>query len=638
MSNSNNLFVNNNNNNNNNNNSNSNSNSNKGNKNTNKYTIINNNEYNTIAKKMSKVENSYYIGETGKKNIIKQLNEKIYELLKLYNYNNNNINKTIKSLSNENKLKINNLSTKNNILKVIQLLKIIKILKKDKPRNKEFINKNQINKIQNLNQKNKLKIIKILKGNNLYKKNLKNKVTMFFNKGNILNELSSNNKKLINELLKIAKKVKKNKLEKIANVKKMNKLREFNDNNNINSIRQKLSNKNKVNISKISKMVNGVYKYLDFLQPDIKEIFKTKFKGLIINNIEHIPNKYRKFEYQSEIFNLEALIYDSSIPGNFKINKNSEIGKGGYAKVYKNIHLINKNNTKILPYVFKIIQDKPTHIELKSLFFNICFLALLYLKNNIGIKYFCDLYEFGEIIEFRDLNKSGKKVNKYNSFYAIMENGGKELYKYVMSPNMIFITKLRNTLIIIKECAEAIQVLHHNDMIHCDIKLENFLIKETYRNCNIKIIDFGFSRKNETFVRDLFGTYAYIPSDFFYAIYNKLNYKITVKNDIYALGIMFIELLFKIFYEMPTSTFNSDLKKKINHNSNTLKDLNIIINKIINTNIEDIIDKLKISLKNNNIFIERLETILRKITYLVGCYTNLSEFITEIDELLELLK
>jgi hypothetical protein len=41
------------------------------NKNTNKYVGIKNNEYNNIAKKMSKVENSYYIGETGKKNIKK---------------------------------------------------------------------------------------------------------------------------------------------------------------------------------------------------------------------------------------------------------------------------------------------------------------------------------------------------------------------------------------------------------------------------------------------------------------------------------------------------------------------------------------------------------------------------------------
>ena len=606
-----NLFINNNNNNNNSNNNNNNT------ININQYENINNNEYNEISKKMNKSTIT-----------IKPSNKKIYELLQLYNYNNNNINKTIESLSNENKLKINNLSKKNNILNIIKLLKIIKFLKKDKPSNKEFINKTQIDKIKNLNEKNKLKIIKLLKKDKLYKKNIKNRFTMFFNKENILNELSSNNRKLINELLKIGKKVKINKLEKLAYLEKMNKSRGFNQNNNINNIRQTLSNKNKVNISKITRMVNGVYKYLDFLQPDIKKIFKTKFEKLIRTNIKHIPNKSRKLEYESKKFILIPSIYDSSIPGNFKVNNKSLIGEGAFGKVYKNIHLINKNKERKLTYVFKIIKDKSSNTEFKSLIFNICLLAFLYFQNNFEIKYFCDLYEFGEI------------KNKGNSFYAIMENGGNELYDYKIPIDIHIITKLSNILIIIKECAKAIYVLHKIGIIHCDIKLENFLFKEQNGNYNIKIIDFGFCRKNGTVVDDLFGTQYYIPYDFFYSTQKDLEYKITVKNDIYALGIMFIELLFEIINMSAKNTVNNNLKQKIyNSNANTLNTLKNTINNIIDSNIKFIILNLNKDIYDiNKKFIERLNIILRKITYLESNYNDLLRFIDDIDNLLKLLK
>ena len=39
-----------------------------------------------------------------------------------------------------------------------------------------------------------------------------------------------------------------------------------------------------LNISKITRMVNVVYKYLDLLEPGITEIFKTEFKKIFRSN------------------------------------------------------------------------------------------------------------------------------------------------------------------------------------------------------------------------------------------------------------------------------------------------------------------------------------------------------------------
>ena len=426
----------------------------------------------------------------------------------------------------------------------------------------------------------------------------------------------------------------KNKLEKIAYLEEINKSRGFSVNNNINSIRQRLSEKNRVNISKISRMVNVVYRYLDVLEPGIKQIFKTEFEKLIRTNIIIKSNKSRKFEYKKVKYNLIPSIYNSSIPGNFKVNNKSLFAEGTYAKVYKNINLINKNKERKLTYVFKIIEDKSTNNrEFKSLIFNICLLAFLYFQNNFGIKYFCDLYEFGEIKKFNDLNKNGKIVNKPNSFYAIMENGGKELFDYEVTRTDTFITNLSNILIIIKECSKAIQILHKIGIIHCDIKLENFLFTEQNGKYDIKIIDFGFCIANGTAVSTIFGSHIYIPWDFYFCFYTKKPYTITIRNDIYALGIMFIELLYNLFSKLSINTVSEELLKKIeNGDTSNLKDT---INTIIEKNIFYIFDflKIKVGIKFSNIFLK----ILKKITYLVGSYTNLSEFINDIDKLLKKL-
>jgi serine/threonine protein kinase len=55
---------------------------------------------------------------------------------------------------------------------------------------------------------------------------------------------------------------------------------------------------------------------------------------------------------------------------------------------------------------------------------------------------------------------------------------------------------------IIKQVLEALQFIHSLDLIHCDIKPENIVIK-SYSRCEVKLIDFGSS----CFTSDHLSTY-----------------------------------------------------------------------------------------------------------------------------------
>merc|ERR1719281_1477356 len=41
----------------------------------------------------------------------------------------------------------------------------------------------------------------------------------------------------------------------------------------------------------------------------------------------------------------------------------------------------------------------------------------------------------------------------------------------------------------------AVAYLHKHNIVHCDLKLENFLYESTDPDANLKLIDFGFSKK-----------------------------------------------------------------------------------------------------------------------------------------------
>jgi serine/threonine protein kinase len=111
--------------------------------------------------------------------------------------------------------------------------------------------------------------------------------------------------------------------------------------------------------------------------------------------------------------------------------------------------------------------------------------------------------------------------------YIILKYCEKDLFYYVYESKELLLTerKLRwfdQILQVVKSC-------HDNNIIHCDLKLENFMIDE---NDDICLIDFGLSRNVDDIKRSKIGTLEYLCPE----IINES--LITTKNDIWACGIL----------------------------------------------------------------------------------------------------
>ena len=149
-----------------------------------------------------------------------------------------------------------------------------------------------------------------------------------------------------------------------------------------------------------------------------------------------------------------------------KTNIIRKIGEGGCGNVY----LIEKDNKyyALKKYLFKLTKE-----EIEN--YNEIINTIPKINNKYIIKYY-DTYEDN------------------NSFNVVME--------YVSDCNLKkFIKNYKNQLIpeniiknIIIQICEGLKVLHKNGIIHRDLTPENILIDD---DNNIKICDFGFSKKTE---------------------------------------------------------------------------------------------------------------------------------------------
>lgn len=141
--------------------------------------------------------------------------------------------------------------------------------------------------------------------------------------------------------------------------------------------------------------------------------------------------------------------------------------------------------------------------------------------------------------------------------------------------------KTRTIYALFKQILSGLAYLHENDILHCDLKLENILI---YKH-QAKIIDFDMSKKcskDGVYVSDkIFGSINYIaPESYDLGLYSK-------KSDVWSFGIiMFILVTNKYPYGEKLSVINSysnlyrrnefkhinydDLKDAINKNNISL--------------------------------------------------------------------
>lgn len=85
---------------------------------------------------------------------------------------------------------------------------------------------------------------------------------------------------------------------------------------------------------------------------------------------------------------------------------------------------------------------------------------------------------------------------------------------------------------VIKNVADALYFLHHNEYVHRDLKLENILLVDKDK-FSCKLIDFGFAEKiNREKLVSKAGTPGFLPPELFYMR------PYTDKGDIFSLGVM----------------------------------------------------------------------------------------------------
>ena len=147
------------------------------------------------------------------------------------------------------------------------------------------------------------------------------------------------------------------------------------------------------------------------------------------------------------------------------------------------------------------------------------------------------------------LKLNHKNIIKYYEIYEdihfiniVMELGDTDLFELIVnSPNGIIPDSLAIDLLI--QIFEVIDFLHSNNIIHCDIKPENFVLKfdKNHKNTPIlKLIDFGNARKmnkDSSLLKNFCGTKEYLAPEIFEE--NGFNEKV----DIWAAGILMFNML-----------------------------------------------------------------------------------------------
>jgi len=126
--------------------------------------------------------------------------------------------------------------------------------------------------------------------------------------------------------------------------------------------------------------------------------------------------------------------------------------------------------------------------------------------------------------------------DKENFYLISKQHGFMDLFDYVEFDKEMSESKIKK---IFYQVCKSIQFLHHNGIVHRDIKDENIVIDE---DCNIELIDFGssthYDRKNpfDTFC----GTIDYASPE----VLTGHSY-VGPPQDVWALGILLYILIYK---------------------------------------------------------------------------------------------
>jgi hypothetical protein len=216
-------------------------------------------------------------------------------------------------------------------------------------------------------------------------------------------------------------------------------------------------------------------------------------------------------------------------------------------------------------------------------------------------------------------------INSDNSYFYIIEKYRTDLYKYFNLLEYVnkFLT-FNEIIYITKFIMESINILHKNNIIHSDLKLENIILNHDLSGSitDLKIIDFDVAVFNS-----IPSSILPVPEKYQKVFNNKKlrgtriymlkSELMTFKNDIYSLGVVALVLLYKntkLILTLIKKSFSNDniknkkiiikyqsLIKKMTHlrdvieeDDNKIKMLNLISNILIKDNNIKFFDDINI--------------------------------------------
>ena len=268
--------------------------------------------------------------------------------------------------------------------------------------------------------------------------------------------------------------------------------------NNYINLNNDINNKDNIKKRKINENDNEINNYNNLYTPKL-ELYENKSK-IYFNDIEiiTIKNKITNGTYGN--------IHDCDLSNNInKFQIEIENNNNNITFYYNNLNFKN--------YIVKI--QKLNKLSLNE---------LAILKNFKNINYLIQLKSY--IID-----------KNSNLLFLILEKGNDDLFNLITNKSTDNNTK--NKLII--QMSHALKNLHDKDIVHLDLKLDNFILDS---NNNIKIIDFGLSRyvPNNKKISCKVGTMHYVAPE----IFNNSCYD-PKKADVWSLGVCIYNLLKEIF-------------------------------------------------------------------------------------------
>lgn len=193
------------------------------------------------------------------------------------------------------------------------------------------------------------------------------------------------------------------------------------------------------------------------------------------------------------------------------------VGQGGMGKVYKVKHV---QLGKI--FALKIISSSMSETrEARELFYREAKMASSLSHPNVT-----------QVVDFGEDERVG--------VFMVMEFAdGEPLVKMLHREKQL---SVRVACEITQQVAEALDYIHHNDIVHCDIKTENILVGEQVlakrRQMQVKLLDFGLARSlSGRSTQALSGTPHYVAPE------RIRGQPATAQSDVYSIGILLFEML-----------------------------------------------------------------------------------------------